>query len=309
MSISVIIATYNRAAQLSACLGSLALQAFDPADEVIVVNNGSTDDTPATLARAQAAFPVPLRQIDEPRPGKSNAIAAALAAARGEILALTDDDVIVDAEWIETARRVMQQSDAALAGGPVMPLWESPPPVWLRGAVEDQGRLAAPLGLLGYGGEALELGPRTVLGANLIVRRDVIARLGGFSPRLGKLRGTLLSGEDHELCQRVQAAGYRAVYHPELRVRHRVPFERTRMRYSLAWFYWSGITHAILESETADPGRSTRRASWHFARRAVASSVRGLGAALGGQRKRLMDHATDVAFAAGYLAAASGAAS
>jgi glycosyltransferase involved in cell wall biosynthesis len=308
MNISVIIATYNRAPQIEACLRGLAIQAFVPGDEVIVVDNGSTDETSAILDREQASFPVPLRHLEEPRPGKSNAIAAGLAAARGEILAFTDDDVMVDAAWIETARRVMRESDAALAGGPVMPIWEAPPPSWLCGTVEDQGRLAAPLGLLGYGAEPLELGPRTALGGNLIVRRDVITRLGGFSPRLGKLRGTLLSGEDHELCQRVQAAGFRAVYRPEMRVSHRVPAERMCMRYSLAWFYWSGITHAILESETSGGGRSPQRALGHFARRAVTSSLRGVGAAVLGRRKPLMDHATDVAFAAGYLAAVAGAA-
>ena len=53
-SITVIIATYNRAALLDECLAHLRAQAFRPGDEVIVVDNGSTDETSAVVARHQA---------------------------------------------------------------------------------------------------------------------------------------------------------------------------------------------------------------------------------------------------------------
>ena len=113
----------------------------------------------------------------------------------------------VDPSWIDTIRAVMSDPGIALAGGPVTPRWETPPPSWLRAAADAYGRLAAPLGLLNYGSESFPLGPRTVLGANLVVRAEVLRKVGGYSPHLGKLRGTLLSGEDHELCMRVQDAG------------------------------------------------------------------------------------------------------
>jgi GT2 family glycosyltransferase len=302
MTISIVIATYNRGSLLRECLRHLADQPFDPGDEVVVVDNGSTDETPRVIEAARQRFPVRLRHFDEPRPGKSHAVAAGVTAATGDVLAFTDDDVIVDPAWIATIRRVMRESNAALVGGPVFPRWEAAPPRWLRFETMEFGRLAAPLGLLNYGPASLELGPRTVLGANMAVRRAPINKVGGFALHLGKLRGTLLSGEDHELCQRVQAAGFRAMYCPDLRVAHWVPVERMRASYSMSWFFWSGITHATLDAADPGPNRQLRGVPPYFFKRALTSSLRGLGAAVRCRPAQVMDSATDVAFVAGYAA-------
>ena len=80
--------------------------------------------------------------------------------------------------------------------------------------------------MLNYGDTEAILGSRTLLGANMAVRRLVLHELGGYATHLGKLRGTLLSGEDHDLCQRVQSAGYEARYLPNARVYHWVPAQR-----------------------------------------------------------------------------------
>ena len=302
MSISIVIATYNRAALLCECLRHLADQRFEAEDEVVVVDNGSADDTPRTIEVSRQRFPVRLRHLTESRPGKSHALAAAVTAAKGDVLAFTDDDVTVDPLWLGTIRRIMRDSNAALVGGPVFPRWEEAPPSWLRFETAEFSRLAAPLGLLNYGPVSLELGPRTVLGSNMAVRRTPINKVGGFARHLGKLRGTLQSGEDHELCQRVQAAGYSAVYCPELRVVHWVPARRMRASYSMSWFFWSGITHATLDAVERRWPALTGGVPPHFFRRAFMSSIRGLGAAVRGQPVQLMDSATEVAFIAGYTA-------
>jgi len=301
MRISVVIATFNRADLLAECLEHLSRQRFGPDDEVIVVDNGSTDRTPLVIVRAQQSFRVPLRHLVERTPGKSNAIAAALAFAEGDVLAFTDDDIDVDRDWIDEIRRAMSDPGVALAGGPVAPRWETTPPPWLRKAVEEYGRLAAPLGLLNYGTESFPLGPRTALGGNLIVRAEVLKKLGGYATHLGKLRGTLLSGEDHELCMRVQSAGFRAMYWPELRVTHWVPAERMRVRYAMSWFYWSGITHATMDAGER-PRRSLFRVPLHFVKRMAAAALRSATAAVAGRSAQMMDNAIDVAFVTGYIA-------
>ena len=301
MTITTVIATYNRAPLLAECLQHLARQHFMPGDEVVVVDNGSTDDTPRVIADAQDLFAISLRHLVERAPGKSHAIGTALQIAAGDVIAFTDDDVDVDASWMDAIRSVMADPGIALAGGPVTPRWETSPPRWLRAAADAYGRLAAPLGLLNYGSESFPLGPRTVLGANLAVRAEVLRTLGGYASHLGKLRGTLLSGEDHELCMRVQSAGFRAVYWPELRVTHWVPAARMRARYSLSWFYWSGITHATLEDGNPR-GRSILRVPRPFVRRVVTSGFRSAMAALTGRPAGMMNNAIDVAFVAGYAA-------
>lgn len=299
MTISVIIATFNRSALLAECLAHLARQRFEPGDEIVVVDNGSTDGTARVLSAAAVSMPVPLRCLFESAPGKSRAIARALSVAAGDLLVFTDDDVNVEDGWLPAVRRTMGDPAVALMGGPVVARWEREPPKWLRSASNGSGRLASPLALLNYGTSPIELGDRTVLGANMAVRRDAFTRAGGFPSHLGKLRGTLLSGEDHELCRRVQRAGLRAVYDPAAAVRHWVPADRMRLGYYVSWFYWSGVTHSMLDrGEPA--GRTAAGVPLYLVRRAAAGVVRGLAAVALGRMREGVECAIDVAFAVGY---------
>ena len=303
MRVTVIIATYNRAALLDQCLDHLCRQRFAPGDEVIVVDNGSTDDTASVVARHQIRCAAPLRLLHEPTPGKSRAITRALALATGDILAFTDDDANVDEDWLDAWRDLMADPGVALAGGPVRPRWQSTVPQWIRRARDRYPRLGAPIGLLDYGDRPIELGARTVLGANLAVRREVFTRAGGFPTHLGKLRGTLLSGEDHQLCRRVQDAGFRAMYVPAAAVQHWVPAGRARVSYCLRWFYWSGITHAIMDGEgSATNGRALHGLPLYLFSRAAAASAAVLTTLLTCNRASALNHAIDVAFAVGYAA-------
>ncbi len=304
MSITVLIATYNRCELLAACLAQLARQSFEAGDEVVLVDNGSTDGTPAVVAAAASGFPVPLRYLVDPTPGKSHALSAGVSASRGEVLALTDDDVLVGDDWVETVRTVFREAEIGLAGGRVTPRWSRPAPRWLReDGARGYGQLAAPLALLDYGPVRAPLGARTALGANMAVHRRALEAAGGFPLDLGKLRGTLLSGEDHQVCERIQACGYAAVYDPRLVVRHYVPPDRLRFAYHLRWFFWSGITNAALEcSGRIGPVPGIR----HWAARMIT----GIGRALAGLVRTRTDVAAnalvDAAFALGYLAFSTG---
>jgi glucosyl-dolichyl phosphate glucuronosyltransferase len=296
---SVIIASYNRAPLLDECLRHLARQTFAPGDEVLIADNGSTDDTAAVVARHATRFPAALSRIHVSTPGKSHAVAAALRVASGEIVAFTDDDVNVAPDWLTALKAAFADPKTGLAGGPVDPRWERPAPAWLH--LSGQQRLGAPLGLLDYGSTETNLGPRTLLGANMAVRRLVLHELGGYATHLGKLRGTLLSGEDHELCQRVQSAGYRARYLPNARVHHWVPAKRMRLMYFLRWFYWSGITNAAMDADGA-AYRRLRGVPAHVVRQFAGGLAGAAGSVLLGRSAAAVDHALDSAFAAGYAA-------
>ncbi len=300
---SVIIATYNRAPLLDDCLGHLSRMQFERGDEVIVVDNGSTDSTSGVIGRHAQSFPVPLRQLSEPRPGKSHALEAALAVANGDIWAFTDDDVNVSSGWLAAIRAAFTNREIALVGGPVAPRWEGAAPRWLQRGTRANSRFQAPLALLDYGPECCALGDRTLLGANLAIRREVMQHVGGFCTQLGKRRGTLLSGEDHELCRRVQAAGFTAMYTPSAPVSHWVPRHRMRVAYFLSWFYWSGITNAALDRAEPSVGRTILGVPAYLGRRLAFGLVAAPAAALRGRVHEAFERAFDVAFATGYAAA------
>src|SRR5918993_2016974 len=150
---TVVIATFNRARLLDETLESLrALRvASGRRWDAIVVDNNSTDETRAVVERQAQTFPVPLHYLFESRQGRSSALNAGIATARGAVIAMTDDDVLVDPGWLEaacTALLVPRQPAIVYAGGPVAPRWETPPPRWLdlrRGdlwgtiAIQDHG--------------------------------------------------------------------------------------------------------------------------------------------------------------------------
>ena len=302
MTISVVIATYNRAPLLADCLRSLQAQSYEPGDEVVIADNGSTDGTARLISETRPTFPVPLRYVHEPRAGKSHALAAALTGCNADVLALTDDDVRVAPDWLSRIRRVMTESGAKLVGGRVLPLFGSRVPDWLELAdLHGFGRMASPLALLDYGPTRLPIGPRAILGANMAVERRVFHAAGGFAGSLGKLRGTLLSGEDDQLCQQVQAAGHLALYDPTIVVHHVVPAERLRVGYFLRWFFWSGVTHARLDAARANALPRVLGLPRYPLRLAGSSGAVALGAALTAGWARAVAEATRTAFALGYI--------
>src|SRR5262245_30025795 len=115
-TISVVIATYNRAPLLEAALDRLSRQSFTAGDEIIVVDNGSTDATADVIARASARAAIPLHAVRETTPGKTPALNAGLVIARGDLLALTDDDVLVADDWVPVMRRIFEDRAVALVG-------------------------------------------------------------------------------------------------------------------------------------------------------------------------------------------------
>jgi GT2 family glycosyltransferase len=305
-SISIIIATFNRDMLLAECLDHMEDQRFAPGDEIIVVDNGSTDLTSSVIIAHEQSSAVPIIGLVESRPGKPFALASALTVARGDILAFTDDDVNVDPGWVEAIRRAMEDEQVSLVGGPVRPRWQAAPPKWLDllcdGHQSRYSRLGAPLGLVDYGERADELGSRTLPGANLAVRREVLQWVGGFAPHLGKLRRNLRFGEDHDLCGRVQSAGFKGMYAPGIVVRHFVPVDRMRIRYFLDWFYWSGITNALVAESDDWPARSVFGVPFYLFQRLFTATCKTIGS-IGLQHwTAALNSAAEAAYAIGYAA-------
>ncbi len=119
IAVSVIICTYNRAADLEQTLGSLRDVALPSAGvaELIVVDNGSTDDT-AKVAQSFSRTGLTIRYVREARRGKGHAYNAGIAAARGRVLLFSDDDMRFPPDWIEGMCAPIFAGEAdAVAGG------------------------------------------------------------------------------------------------------------------------------------------------------------------------------------------------
>ncbi|HXG64606.1 MAG TPA: glycosyltransferase [Blastocatellia bacterium] len=243
LKFSVIIPTYNRADELRRTLRSLA--GLNPAApwEVIVADNNSYDDTRAVVADAAREFPAELCYIFEGEQGRCAALNAGIRAARGDIIVTTDDDVRVEPDWLDHAALALNSLRCDYVCGKVLPIWGAPRPDWLP---NHGGRHWAVIALLDYGPEPVELGKRAPLGVNMAFRRAAFDRAGLWDNRVGRKAGTLLGQEVREWRLRAVAAGLRGFYTPHMVVHHVIPAERLTKRYFRRWFYWHGISRAML---------------------------------------------------------------
>ncbi|MGH7803004.1 MAG: glycosyltransferase family 2 protein [Candidatus Binatia bacterium] len=218
------VCTRDRARVLPRALRAAAGQSAAFPFEILVVDNGSSDDTRAVVERASAEHPS-IRYVHEPETGLSRARNRGAAESRAPLLAYLDDDAEPVAGWLSALRAAFAETPAAIVGGPILARFEVPPPPWLT----------AHLSLLScqdLGAERRVVDrPPYVFGANLAVRRDDLARLGGFDPSLGRLGRRLLQDEDTDLCERVLADGRSIVYEPRAGVLHWIPPERVTREY------------------------------------------------------------------------------
>ncbi|MDQ6622046.1 MAG: glycosyltransferase [Verrucomicrobiota bacterium] len=184
--VSVIVCSYNAAKTLEACLHSLGKIDY-PAYEVILVDDGSTDETPQIAAR----FPE-VRYVRQTNHGLSHARNTGASVARGEIFAYTDSDCMPDVDWLYHLVSVLLSGNYAGVGGPNV----SPPAQnWIQACVA-----AAP------GGPSHVLLTDTVAehipGCNMAWWRWAFESVGGFDIEYHK------AGDDVDFCWRVQQAGY-----------------------------------------------------------------------------------------------------
>src|SRR5260370_24259255 len=241
MFVSVVIATRNRSALLGQTLDAVARQRW-PHDrlEIVVADNGSSDDTRLVVEQAAArAGALSVRYVFVGLTGKSHAVNAALRLTRGDLVAFTDDDVQPDGEWIGGLVRGVEETGADFAAGRILPIWQAEPPSWMSPSL--YGVLAIP----DNGVERLLIvaerpGHVMPIGANMAVRAGVIERLGGLRTDLGKLAGSLRTGEDHEFFLRMLNGGCRGVYEPPPLLRPPVPAHRLYRAYFCRWLPHNG---------------------------------------------------------------------
>jgi glycosyltransferase involved in cell wall biosynthesis len=199
--------------------------------EVIVVNNNSTDATDAIIAAF--ATRLPIRGIVEPRAGLSNARNRAVDEACGEYIVFTDDDVLVEPEWLVAYDAAFRRyPDAGQFGGPIDPWFEGAPPDWLR---ESFSLIGPAFAAIDHGRDPRRLDDdHPAFGANIAARTAVL-RQYRFDPSLGRTGNNMLSGEETTLFAAMRRDGVIGWWVPGARVRHFVPRHRQTLAYLRKW--------------------------------------------------------------------------
>jgi glycosyltransferase involved in cell wall biosynthesis len=256
--VTVVLCTYNRADRLGRALDALVAQQTAASFEIIVVDNNSSDQT-ASVVRAYAARTNGLVQYAfEGRQGLSHARNHGISIANGRLIAFTDDDVRVEAEWVDRiVAAADQHPDVGYFGGKVLPHWLTPPPAWLTQAHWS------PLALQDYGTNPFLCSRQLALclvGANLIFRREVFDRVGLFTPELGRIKDGIGSTEDHDMQLRMWREGMSGLYEPSIVCFADVTADRLQRSYHRRWYRGNGRHCAAMrlrEFVPADMGPMT----------------------------------------------------
>ena len=228
--VSVVIPTYHRPVQLARAVESALAQELPPGIALEVVIAVSDPDATADVVAASAlAADTPVRVLTAPAPGPAAARNAGIAAARGEVLALLDDDCRAAPGWLAAALEALSDADLV------------------------QGR-TAPDGEVPWGHRALWVNPPSWLweACNLVVRRDLVDRLGGFDEAwnpTGRVGGHM--GEDVTWGWRLVRGGARAAFAPGALVLHAVEPRTRRQQLDAA----AGLRHFPLVLRAAPEAR------------------------------------------------------
>ncbi|MGA9109397.1 MAG: glycosyltransferase [Smithella sp.] len=247
MKFSVVICTFNRAESLRRTLKSLREVVIPNhlSCEFIIVDNNSNDDTRLVVEEIEKHFELKIKYVFEDKQGISYARNRGIKEARGEIIAFTDDDVIVDKYWIQNIDKAFKEhDDVACIGGKILPIWEIPKPKWLK--PDLYGYLA----LLDYGDFVVYMDTSKIWSANLAVKSEIFKKYGLFDTNLGRIPKKLYSGEETQFLQRLLTAGEKILYHPLLIVHHYIPANRISKQYMRKWEFDNGEMEGILLKDT-----------------------------------------------------------
>ncbi|MGA2016701.1 MAG: glycosyltransferase [Opitutaceae bacterium] len=269
LRVTVAIITYNRCRYLRQTLSGMVRQDY-PADrwELLVVDNNSTDETRDVVTSFVTSSPAP-RRILETRQGLDFGRNRAIEEARGDLVVLVDDDILVEPDWLTQLIAPFSSESAhkiGVVGGEVVPVFPDGIPDWQKGMHRPLGLRADP------GPLAPDQAP---VGANFAFPKWVFVQFGMFDTRLDRQGSRLFGGGDSQMIRRLRTVGLEAWFVPGARVQHQISAERLTLGYSLRHAFDSA------RSRVADHVRMLRESGaspfGYLATRAAAGVVKAVG--------------------------------
>lgn len=226
--ISVVLCTYNRADRVSTCLEALLNQSLDAEDyEIIVVNDGSVDDTAEVLKKYNVKV-----VTNRPNQGIGQSRSNGVHASKADIIAFTDDDCVPDKDWLKYILRAYADPGVLGVGGKIVPYRTDH---WLLKFYQENNPLAhvvftfnassgvfytlkeyikRSLSLRRLPEREIEL--HMIVGANMSMRRSTFYLVGGFDPNIR------FGGEEEDFWTRLYKLSPDAQlrYAPKALIRH-----------------------------------------------------------------------------------------
>ncbi|OGX24084.1 MAG: hypothetical protein A2787_01565 [Omnitrophica WOR_2 bacterium RIFCSPHIGHO2_01_FULL_48_9] len=276
MFLSVIVATYNRAQTLQKTLESIlnqkTLGAFD--FEIILVDNNSNDNTKEIVEALKKKAGGRLRYFFEPKQGKAFAINKGIGEAKGEILAFTDDDAVVDELWLWNIFECFKVHRCDGLGGRILPEYPQGTPQWIK---DHSRKLSGPIVYYDYGedNKKFEKPMLEFLGANFAFTKNVFEQFGVLRTDIGPGSGINL-GEDTEITNRLLRARKSLYYCGKAVVWHPVDPQRMRLQYLARWYKSLGRYYVRVDGNSLPEKGLVRY--WGIPRYLIREIILGFGA-------------------------------
>jgi L-malate glycosyltransferase len=200
--LTVLMATHDGAKTLPAVLDAYCkLDRPEGGWKLVIVDNGSTDNTKEIIASFQSRLP--LTCVFQPTLGKSVALNTGLLSIEGDLVVMTDDDALPRPDWLVEFRVAADSHPSfTIFGGAIIPHWEVPPEDWI---------LEFQYGTLAITDPAWEEGPLVgarVFGPNMAVRSEVIRAGYRFDVSVGPVGSRYRMGEDSDFIHALRKAGF-----------------------------------------------------------------------------------------------------
>jgi glycosyltransferase involved in cell wall biosynthesis len=245
--VSVIICTYNRCRDLKNVLDSLLRQEDDYLIyEIIIADNNSSDWTKEVLLEYAPKFSGKLKYILERRQGKSYTANRAIGMAKGNVICMTDDDVILHDQWVSNIVKCFDAHNCDGVGGRVLPVFPKKTAQWVK---DYASKLSGSVVIYDHGDKICEFKGDAFpfIGANLAFKREVFQEAGFFRTDLGV--GTNTVGEDTEFIERVLSRGKTLFYCGKAVVWHPFDPKRLTLKHMALWNISLGKYACRMEAE------------------------------------------------------------
>jgi glycosyltransferase involved in cell wall biosynthesis len=226
VALSLVICSKNRAASLARCFEHIRQNRPAFKWELILVDNGSTDNTRDVMLAFIESLDVPAKYIYEAKRGNGAGRNTAIEQCRGEIIAFTDDDCYLDSNFLTEVEKVFRDPQLGYMSGRIMLFDKTDMPVTINESLDSY-----------MVGES-EIAPGgLVQGANMAFRKKAIVEAGMFDLVFGA--GAVFAGEDWELAMRISANGWKGGYFADPFVWHHHGRKADAAK-KLLTFYWVG---------------------------------------------------------------------